>query len=153
MTRFKKFVQSSYEFGGAPAEALAALLVAHYRRPAAPRPATHVRSGPSWWNIWRTNWRAMARQGVAEARGLLRAVLVGRFVLTPVTPPPGLPTRKGAGRKPFHLRVEGEGVTLRTYRGVNFCKFDGGPNGIRTRVPTPPHAFASEFTTCGALSQ
>jgi len=32
-------------------------------------------------------WRAMAHQGVAEARGLLRAVLVGRFVFTPVIPP------------------------------------------------------------------
>jgi hypothetical protein len=46
------------------------------------------------------NWRDMARQGVAEARRLLRAVLVGRFVFTPVTPPPGLPPRKGPGRKP-----------------------------------------------------
>jgi hypothetical protein len=45
------------------------------------------------------NWRAMARQGVAEARRLLRAVLVGRFVFTPVTPPPDLPPRKGPGRK------------------------------------------------------
>src|SRR5207249_7130608 len=32
-------------------------------------------------------WRVMARQGLAEARGLLRAVLVGRFVFTPVIPP------------------------------------------------------------------
>jgi hypothetical protein len=46
------------------------------------------------------NWRDMARQGVAEARRLLRAVLVGRFVFTPVTPPPDLPPRKGPGRKP-----------------------------------------------------
>lgn len=44
------------------------------------------------------NWRDMAPQGVAEARRLLRAVLVGRFVFTPVTPPRGLPTRKGPGR-------------------------------------------------------
>src|SRR5437867_12319145 len=29
----------------------------------------------------------------------------------------------------------------------------GGPNGIRTRVPTSPRAFASESTTCGVLSQ
>jgi len=46
------------------------------------------------------NWRAMARQSVAEARRLLRAVLVGRFVFTPVTPPPDLLPRKGPGRKP-----------------------------------------------------
>jgi hypothetical protein len=51
----------------------------------------------------------MARQGVAEARGLLRALLVGRFVFTPVTPPPGLPPRKGPGRKPrFIYELRGE---------------------------------------------
>ena len=55
------------------------------------------------------NWRAMARQGVAEARGLLRAVLVGRFIFTPVTPPPDLPPRKGPGRKPrFIYELKGE---------------------------------------------
>ena len=43
------------------------------------------------------NWRDMARQGTAEARHLLRAVLVGRFVLTPVPRPPDLPLPKGAG--------------------------------------------------------
>jgi hypothetical protein len=55
------------------------------------------------------NWRDMARQGIAEARRLLRTVLVGRFVFTPVTPPPGLPPRKGPGRKPrliYELRGE-----------------------------------------------
>jgi hypothetical protein len=40
------------------------------------------------------NWRAMARQGVAEARRLLRAVLVGRFVFTPVPRPPVTLARK-----------------------------------------------------------
>ncbi len=55
------------------------------------------------------NWRAMARQGVAEARGLLRAVLVNRFVFTPVTPPTDLPPRKGPGRKPrFIYEFKGE---------------------------------------------
>ncbi len=74
------------------------------------------------------NWRDMARQGVADARRLLRAVLVGRFVFTPVTPPLDLPPRKGPGRKPrLVYELKGE---VRTYRGVNFCKFGGGPNGI-----------------------
>ena len=54
-------------------------------------------------------WRAMAHQGVAEARDLLRAVLVGRFVFTPVIPPPDLPPRKGPGRKPrFIYELKGE---------------------------------------------
>src|SRR2546427_9344462 len=55
------------------------------------------------------NWHEMARQGVAEARRLLRAVLVGRFVFTPVAPPPELPPRKGPGRKPrFIYELKGE---------------------------------------------
>ena len=55
------------------------------------------------------HWRDMARQGVAEARRLLRAVLVGRFVFTPVTPPPELPPRKGPGRKPrFIYALKGQ---------------------------------------------
>jgi len=55
------------------------------------------------------NWRAVARQGVTEARGLLRAVLVGHFVFTSVTPPQGLPPRKGPGRKPrFIYGLKGE---------------------------------------------
>jgi hypothetical protein len=33
---------------------------------------------------------------------------------------------------------------------MNQC---GDPGGIRTRVPAPPHAFASESRTCGVLSQ
>ena len=51
----------------------------------------------------------MAREGVAEARRLLRTVLVGRFIFTPVTPPPELPPRKGPGRKPrFIYELKGE---------------------------------------------
>ena len=45
-------------------------------------------------------WRAMAHQGLAEAHGALRAVLVARFVFTPVIPLPDLPRRKGPGRRP-----------------------------------------------------
>jgi hypothetical protein len=42
------------------------------------------------------NWRDMAR-GVAEARRLIRAVLL---VFTPVPRPPDLPLPKGPGRRP-----------------------------------------------------
>jgi hypothetical protein len=77
-------------------------------------------------------WRAMAREGVAEARRLLRAVLVGRFVFTPVARPPELPARKGPGRKPRFIYELKGGFTLRTYHGLNFCEFGGGPNGTRS---------------------
>ena len=46
------------------------------------------------------DWRAMARQGIAEARTVLRAVLVDRLVFTPVTRPPELPPRKLSGQLP-----------------------------------------------------
>src|SRR5207249_11497123 len=56
----------------------------------------------------------------------------------------------------LHLRVEGRGVTLRTYHGVNFCEFGGGPNGIRTRVsalrgpcPGPLDDGAGQSTVSG----
>jgi hypothetical protein len=80
------------------------------------------------------NWRAMARQGVAEARGLLRAVLVGRFVFTPVTPPPGLPPRKGPGRKPrFIYELKGEASLSGLIAGL-ISASSVVANRIRTRV-------------------
>jgi hypothetical protein len=81
------------------------------------------------------HWRDMARQGVAEARRLLRAVLVGRFVFTPVIRPSELPPRRGPGRKPrFIYEKNGEASLSGLIAGVNVCKFGGGPNGIRTGV-------------------
>jgi len=56
------------------------------------------------------DWRSMARQGVTEARTLLRAVLVNRLVFTPVVRPPHLPPPQGPGRKPrFIYALKGEG--------------------------------------------
>jgi hypothetical protein len=58
------------------------------------------------------NWREMARQGAAEARRLLRAVLVGRFVFTPVPRPRHLPLRKGPGRRPKLIyELKGEALS------------------------------------------
>jgi len=52
----------------------------------------------------------MARQGVTEARSLLRTVLVNRLVFTPVPRPAHLPPPKGPGRKPrFVYELRGEG--------------------------------------------
>lgn len=43
-------------------------------------------------------WSGAARtQRISKARRLLRQVLVGRLVFTPVERPPDLPQRKGAG--------------------------------------------------------
>ena len=45
------------------------------------------------------DWTTMARAGVAEARRLLREVLVDRIVFRPVPRPPDLPPVKGPGRR------------------------------------------------------
>ena len=46
-----------------------------------------------------SDWTAMARAGAAEARRLLREVLVDRIVFRPVPRPPDLPPVKGPGRR------------------------------------------------------
>ncbi len=45
------------------------------------------------------DWTTMARAGAAEARRLLREVLVDRIVFRPVPRPPDLPSVKGPGRR------------------------------------------------------
>jgi hypothetical protein len=76
-------------------------------------------------------WRAMARQGVAEARGLLRAVLVNRFVFTPVTRPPELPPRKGPGRKPrFIYEFKGEASLSGLLAGLISASLVVAPTGF-----------------------
>jgi hypothetical protein len=45
------------------------------------------------------DWTTMARRSVAEARRLLREVLVDRMVFRPVPRPPDMPPQKGPGRK------------------------------------------------------
>src|SRR5262245_14866535 len=77
------------------------------------------------------NWRDMARQGLAEARRLLRAVLVGRFVFTPVTPPPELPPRKGPGRKPrFIYELKGEATLSGLIAGLISASSVVAPTGF-----------------------
>jgi hypothetical protein len=72
----------------------------------------------------------MARQGVAEARGLLRAVLVNRFVFTPVTRPPDLPPRKGPGRKPrFIYEFKGEASLSGLLAGLISASLVVAPTG------------------------
>ena len=73
----------------------------------------------------------MARRGVAEARGLLRAVLVGRFVFTPVPPPPELPPRKGPGRKPrFIYELKGEATLSGLIAGLISASSVVAPTGF-----------------------
>jgi hypothetical protein len=79
----------------------------------------------------RENWRTMARQGIAEARGLLRTVLVNRWILTPVTRPPDLPSRKGPGRKPrFIYEFKGEASLSGLLAGLISARSVVTPTGI-----------------------
>jgi len=79
----------------------------------------------------------MAREGVAEARRLLRTVLVGRFIFTPATPPPELPPRKGPGRKPrFMYELKGEASLSGLVAGLISASSVVAPTGFE---PVFPH--------------
>src|SRR5215470_5835980 len=51
------------------------------------------------------------------------------------------------------LRAQGRRITLLAFHRVNFCKFGGGPNGIRTRVYSPPRAFLIVSVSYAMLTQ
>lgn len=81
------------------------------------------------------NWRTMARQGVAEARSLLRVVLVNRLVFTPVTRPAHLPPPKGPGRKPrFVYEFRSEGSVSQLFAGLISASSVVAPTGFEPRV-------------------
>jgi len=92
-----------------------------YVRDTSPDPGA-VGGGPA-------HWRDMARHGLAEARCLLRGVLVGRLIFTPVPRPPDLPPRRGPGRKPKLIyELKDEASLSGLIPGLIFCKFGGGLN-------------------------
>jgi DNA invertase Pin-like site-specific DNA recombinase len=77
------------------------------------------------------DWRAMARQGIGEARGLLRAVLVNRLVFTPVPRPTDLPPRKGPGRKAQLIyELRGEGSLSKLFAGSISASSVVAPTGF-----------------------
>src|SRR5262249_23837685 len=95
---------------------------------------------------YRVPWRAMPHEGSAEARGFLRAVLVGRFVFTPVIPPPDLPPRKGPGRKPrFIYELKGEATLSGLIAGLISASSVVAPTGFE---PVFGHGrvFATRFS-------
>ena len=54
-------------------------------------------------------WELVTHRDVSQARRLLREVLVGRLLFTPMERPPDLPKRKGPGRRArFVCEVSGE---------------------------------------------
>src|SRR5690349_7685191 len=61
------------------------------------------------------------------------------------------PRQANAGK--FSDRSNVHFAMCRNRRSLTGLKYCGGPNGIRTRVPTLPHAFASESESYGVLSQ
>ena len=78
--------------------------------------------------------RELARDGTPGCRRGARALACGarqQIRLHARNPTARAATTEGPRPEAaVHLRAEGRGVTLRTYRGVNFCKFDGGPKAI-----------------------
>jgi len=71
------------------------------------------------------------RQGIGEARRLLRAVLVNRLVFTPVSRPPELPAPKGPGRKPRLIyELTGEGSLSKLFEGLISASLMVAPTGF-----------------------
>ena len=103
-------------------------MLATQRRTAEPHDTSEIKAALA---EYLGNWRTMARQGVAEARSLLRAVLVNRWILTPVTRPPGLPPRKGPGRKPrFIYEFKGEASLSGLLAGLISARSVVAPTGF-----------------------
>ena len=85
----------------------------------------------------------LSRQTV-QARRMLRKILADKIELDPV----------GPGRqRGYKFRGALSLEKLIAGEAMNNTSDCGGPNGIRTRVPTSPRALASESGSCGVLSQ
>jgi hypothetical protein len=83
----------------------------------------------------------MAHQGIGEARGLLRTVLVNRLIFTPVTRPTELPPPKGPGRKPRLIyELKGEATLSKLIEGLISASSVVAPRGTTRRrsfLPSP----------------
>lgn len=93
------------------------------------------------------DWTAMTRASVAEARGVLRDVLVDRIDFRPVPRPPELPPVKTGEAR---LRVQWRGVTVQAFRGPNLCKFDGPQRGFEP-VCQSRAALSPAISACYAI--
>jgi hypothetical protein len=72
----------------------------------------------------------MTRQGVLEARRLLREVFVDRIVFFPVPRPPEMPPPTGPGRRArLVYEFTGEASLSKLFAGLISVKFGGGPQG------------------------
>jgi hypothetical protein len=88
--------------------------------------------------------KALLQQNTTQARQMLRKLLAGSKIEM---------EGFGEGRERGY-KFRGELCIGKLISGAATNTSDWrGPNGIRTRVPMPPHAFASESVSCGVLSQ
>ena len=77
------------------------------------------------------DWTAMAHQGVAEARRLLREVLVDRIVFRPVPRPPDWPPVKGPGRRAkLVYELVGEGSLSKLFKDLISVSLVVAPTGF-----------------------
>jgi len=97
----------------------------------------------------------MARQGVTEARSLLRTVLVNRLVFTPVPRPAHLPPPKGPGRKPrFVYELRGQGSLSKLFTDVISASSVVAPylKALRSSTAGPGHGSPLLFLAVAADS-
>jgi len=88
------------------------------------------------------NFRAVLTERTPEARRVLESLLPDRLQFSAFA-------REGARGYEF----VGTGTYGGLLAGYTNPTSRRDPNGMRTRVPMPPHAFASESRSCGVVSQ
>ena len=87
------------------------------------------------------DWTAMARHGIAEARRLLREVLMDRILFRPVPRPPDWPPVKGPGRRAkLVYELEGEATLSRLFKKLISVSLLVAPTGFARLRPSPSRA-------------
>jgi site-specific DNA recombinase len=86
--------------------------------------------------------RSLLLRRLPQGRAVLRALLVDRMTFTPVIT---------AGTRGYRFAGHGSYGGLLT--GTTWPTTNGGPNGIRTRVCSPPRAFSIRSRSCTMLTQ
>ena len=85
------------------------------------------------------DWTTVAREGVGEARRLLREVLLDRIVFRPVPRPAHLPTPRGPGRKArLVYQIEGEATLSKVFANLINVSSVVAPTGFEPVFESRP---------------
>jgi len=98
------------------------------------------------------DWTTMARAGAAEARRLLREVLVDRIVFRPVPRPPDLPSVKGPGRRArLVYEFTGEASLSKLFADLIYVSPMVAPTGFEPVFESRPRFRSRSLHVTGCL--